>query len=138
MKQEASSSATEGSACYCALIHHCQLNLLCPAAAINLLLHTSIPKPTDTTHNTVEGGLLHKAGTPTAVSISSGGRSRACKARRGGLPILGLTPYDQLLITLYVTKSSTYKSYSVLEITTHSNFYHLMTIDLRVNELFTQ
>lgn len=41
MKQEASSRATEGSSCYYALIHHCQLNLLCPAAAINLFLHIS-------------------------------------------------------------------------------------------------
>lgn len=49
MKREASSHTTEGSSCYYALIHHCQLNLLCPAAAINLLLHIAIPEPTDTT-----------------------------------------------------------------------------------------
>lgn len=53
MKQAASSRATEGSSrCY-ALIHHCQLNLLCPAAAINLLLHISILAPTDTAQNTI-------------------------------------------------------------------------------------
>lgn len=48
MKQEASSRAAEGSSCYYALIHHCQLNLLCPAAAINLLLPLSILEPMDT------------------------------------------------------------------------------------------
>lgn len=56
MKQEASSHATEGSSCYYALIHHCQLNLLCPAAAINLFLHIS---KTGTTDNTFTLSFFH-------------------------------------------------------------------------------
>lgn len=60
-RQEASSRATEGSSRYYALIHHCQLNLLCPAAAINLLLPISIPEPRHGTEIKLQVDWLHES-----------------------------------------------------------------------------
>lgn len=79
MKQEASSRTTEGSPCSPALIHHCQLNLLCPAAAINLLPHISIPEPTDTTERGFKVDWLYKRWATHILRIGSKRKPGASK-----------------------------------------------------------
>lgn len=105
MKQEASSRETEGSACYCALIHHCQLNLLCPVAAINLLLHSSIPEPTDTTQNSLRWTAFTKQ--THSLFWAPALKETPKPARREGLPILGGSHALLLDFNLFISQKAT-------------------------------